>query len=104
MEVENGPERKTIFHYKQVVFHFHVSSRESILCSFHDLSPPQREAAEVTEAKEVESPVKALFIPPLGPVGRSDQVGSVLAPRKSRKHRIRWVYPWNERLGSPGTS
>ena len=24
MEVENGPEWKTIFHYKQVVFHFHV--------------------------------------------------------------------------------
>ena len=28
MEVDNGPERKTIFHHKQVVFHFHVSSRE----------------------------------------------------------------------------
>ena len=25
MEMENGPERKTIFHYKLVVFHFHVS-------------------------------------------------------------------------------
>ena len=30
MEVENGPGRKTIFHYKQVVFHFHVNCKESL--------------------------------------------------------------------------
>ena len=28
MEVENGP-LEGIFHYKQVVFHFHFNSRES---------------------------------------------------------------------------